>query len=60
MIMQTVCQIAGHTINRNRVWHDALDFRSKCTRCGKPLIRTDKGWRQWQLSDEDERRQPHP
>ena len=46
MLLNFVCKIAGHRVNRRRVWHDSVDFRTSCERCNTPLIRDEKkGWR---------------
>jgi hypothetical protein len=44
MFRQLLCLFIGHRINRNRVWHDGLDFRTRCQRCKVPMLREDKGW----------------
>lgn len=53
MFKSVVCKVAGHRVNRRRVWHDKFDFRTSCDRCGAPLIRDDAdGWREFD-SDRD-------
>jgi len=57
MFRHQFCLVAGHAINRKRVWHDGLDFRTKCSRCGQPLVRSEHGWRAFiESEDEDPRR----
>ena len=62
MFDSMICRISDHRVNRRRVWHDGVHFRTKCTRCDTPLIRdTRDGWRRF---DEERdlafERQPHP
>lgn len=48
MLKSMVCKAAGHRVNRRRVWHDKVDFRTSCDRCGVPMIRDDHhGWREF-------------
>ena len=42
-----LCTLVGHRRSRN-VWHDNVDFRSRCVRCEEPLIRGDNGWRRFE------------
>lgn len=44
MIANLVCGLSGHKINRRKVWHDTVNFRTDCDRCGIPMIRTFAGW----------------
>ncbi|MXO90666.1 hypothetical protein [Pontixanthobacter aquaemixtae] len=61
MIKSLFCMVTGHRVNRNRVWHDGRNFRTKCTQCREPMIRELGEWRRFDLeSDADETRQPHP
>lgn len=47
------CLVLGHKRNRRRVWHDHLDLRAPCGRCGTPLIRSaDRGWRPFLPADD--------
>jgi hypothetical protein len=51
-VIKLVCSVSGHKVSRSRVWHDQLNFRSKCKRCGSEMIRTVDGWRVYDpLSD---------
>ncbi len=61
MLDRLVCLFSRHAINRHRVWHDGLEFRTKCARCRTPLLRTQDGWRGFDEEDDaDDRRLPHP
>jgi hypothetical protein len=39
------CRLTGHLRDGHRVWHDQLDFRSHCRRCGVAMVRDMQGWR---------------
>jgi hypothetical protein len=40
------CRLRGHRRLRTKVWHDGIDYRAPCVRCGTPLIRDmDGAWR---------------
>jgi hypothetical protein len=56
MIANLVCGLSGHKINRRKVWHDEVHFRTDCDRCGRPLIRALAGW---ELFDEETHADPH-
>ncbi|KWV95696.1 hypothetical protein ASS64_00115 [Erythrobacter sp. AP23] len=62
MLSSVICKVGSHNVNRRRVWHDGINFRTKCTRCSAPLIRDhQKGWRP--LDEERDlraERLPHP
>jgi len=46
MLGSVICKMSGHRVNRRRVWHDGVDFRTTCDRCSTPLIRDEQhGWR---------------
>jgi len=46
ILLKPLCAVLGHRRSRRRVWHDDVDLRALCVRCGTPLIRSiDKGWR---------------
>ncbi len=61
MLNGMVCRLRGHAINRNRVWHDNLNFRTTCQTCGAALLRTGEGWRLFDSKkDPDPERRPHP
>lgn len=41
-----ICRMAGHRRLRTKVWHDGVDYRAPCARCGTPLVRDVSGkWR---------------
>jgi len=41
-----LCRLFGHYRLRTKIWHDGLDYRAPCRRCGLPLIRDMHGdWR---------------
>ncbi|WP_150126802.1 hypothetical protein [Sphingomonas panacis] len=51
--MKPLCAVIGHRRSHRRVWHDHVDLRTLCVRCGTPLIRSaDKGWRPFVPSDD--------
>jgi len=55
------CKLVPHQVDRHRVWHDGLNFRAKCTRCGCLLLRDDDGWREFDSDTDLQRpRDPHP
>jgi hypothetical protein len=59
--MGLICSIASHRVNRHRVWHDNLNFRTNCERCGTPLLRDQSGWREFDMAiDANASRMPHP
>ncbi|MCP5383591.1 MAG: hypothetical protein H6920_08115 [Sphingomonadaceae bacterium] len=61
MVRSLICKFAGHSIDRQRVWHDGRNFRCKCQSCGKPMLRDRNGWREFDLdADVDVTRAPHP
>ena len=45
MLKRLLCLFGRHSVNRRRVWHDHIDFRTKCESCGTPLLRDTRGWR---------------
>lgn len=47
MILSFACKIAGHKVDRRRVWNDYINFRTNCVRCGTPLLRGMHGWREF-------------
>jgi hypothetical protein len=56
-----MCSFLQHKVNRRRVWHDNLSFRTNCERCGVPLLRDGQGWREFEgESDADVSRSAHP
>lgn len=61
MLSELQCSLLGHKIERKKVWHDGLDHRTSCARCGSPMIKHNQVWRPFD-SDEDMdlRRKPHP
>ena len=61
MFARAICKLGGHRVNRRRVWHDGVDFRTSCDRCHAPLIRDERsGWREFGDDDALEERQAHP
>ena len=61
MLGGIVCKMRGHVVNRHRVWHDNINFRTTCQTCGAALIRTGDGWRAFDSKkDHDLQRLPHP
>ncbi len=34
-----ICTLTGHRRVKKRVWNDGHDWRTNCTRCGKPMVR---------------------
>jgi hypothetical protein len=61
VLKRLYCLIASHRVNRRRVWNDRFNFRTNCERCNAPLLRDDRGWREFD-SDRDAHlmRDPHP
>ena len=55
-----ICKFLGHKIDRNRVWNDRRDYRTRCRRCASDLLRDVDGWRDFLPEDEREDRLPHP
>ena len=47
MLKALLCKYLGHRVDRHRVWHDDIDFRTGCARCGQPLVRGKTGWREF-------------
>lgn len=39
------CRLLGHRVNRDRVWHDGISFRTKCSNCNLAMIRGRNAWR---------------
>ena len=61
MLKGLICSVASHKVNRHRVWHDSVNFRTNCERCGRPLLRDGKGWREFDTAlDADTSRSAHP
>ena len=61
MLSAVWCRLGGHRVNRRRVWHDKVDFRTSCDRCDAPLIRDEQaGWREFNEQDLLEEREAHP
>ena len=48
MFNSALCSILGHKIDRSRVWHDGINFRTRCHRCKTPMIRELDGWSQFE------------
>ena len=61
MLNSLMCSLAGHSIDRKRVWHDGHSFRAKCQSCGTAMIRDRNGWREFDFeADASENRLRHP
>lgn len=61
MLKSMLCRIKGHNVNRHRVWHDGMNYRTHCETCKKPLIRERAGWRLFDpVQDDSSNRLPHP
>lgn len=61
MIKSLLCLAKGHTVNRNRVWHDGQNFRTRCASCNTQMLRDRNGWRKFDEStDSGKGRLPHP
>ncbi|HEY6815461.1 MAG TPA: hypothetical protein VI168_07980 [Croceibacterium sp.] len=57
MLGSILCRLKGHLANRRKAWHDGIDFRSSCTRCGEAMVRDLGGWRCFTEADERRDRQ---
>ena len=56
-----VCHWFKHRIDRERVWHDTVDYRTTCQLCRRPLLREVSGWRLFDSAiDGNIARKPHP
>jgi len=42
MLKRISCLLGHHSVNRRRVWHNGIDFRTQCEECGDSLVRTDE------------------
>lgn len=61
MLKAFACRIAGHQVDRHRVWHDGINYRTNCTRCATALLRAQEGWREFDPElDSSAIRLPHP
>ena len=61
MLGELLCNLFDHKVERRKVWHDGLDHRTSCGRCGAPLIKRNQLWRRFDTDeDTDMRRKPHP
>ena len=61
MFKRLFCRLLRHHVNRRRVWNDQINFRTNCTRCGAPLLRDQRGWREFESErDASMKRDPHP
>ena len=51
--MGLLCALFGHRRRADKAWHDTLDWRSTCSRCGTPLLRDHKidRWRPFTATD---------
>jgi hypothetical protein len=53
-VQNLLCKLRGHKRDSSRVWHDGLDFRSRCKRCSIPMLRDLHGWRSYDSADDNE------
>lgn len=61
MFSDLLCKVQGHQVNRRRVWHDSLNYRTSCHRCGTAMLRERRGWYVYDADIHDRpERQPHP
>ena len=60
MFTKLLCTTRGHLINRHRVWHDSVDYRTTCDRCGQAMVRDASGWKEFNSNDHAAERLPHP
>ena len=61
MLKSVKCRLVGHHVNRNRVWHDGMSYRTKCESCRTPMLRTLSGWRPFdEATDGSDNRGAHP
>jgi hypothetical protein len=61
MLRSALCAVAGHSIDRHRVWHDGSSFRTRCQTCSQPMIRDRNGWRKFDFEmDANGNRGTHP
>lgn len=61
MLKLMICRVLSHRVNRRRVWHDQLNFRTSCARCGMSLLRDESGWREFDSTrDASVMRNAHP
>jgi hypothetical protein len=56
VLRRNLCQWFGHRVNRRKVWHDGVDFRSRCLRCDQEMLRDTARWRLFEPSDESPHR----
>lgn len=61
MLNKLICSVASHHVDRHRVWHDGIDYRTRCRRCRAEMLRAEAGWREFDHEqDRHPERQPHP
>ena len=60
-MLNLLCLVSDHKVDRRHVWYDSLNYRGHCKRCGKPLIKEMSIWKEF---DSDRHanasRKPHP
>ena len=57
VLSQWLCRVFGHRRDAKRAWHDLVDYRSRCKRCGVEMLRDRHGWRTFDPeADADPRR----
>jgi hypothetical protein len=56
--MGLICTVLGHRRQHNKVWHDNLNFRAPCRRCGIPMVKDGltERWRRFVDDDYDQQR----
>ncbi len=61
MIKRLKCLTNSHSVNRRRVWHDGHNYRTRCSACATPLIRSFGEWRKFDVQrDAEDSRKMHP
>jgi hypothetical protein len=48
-VSSVLCRLFGHRRLRTKVWHDGVDYRAPCARCGAAMIRDMHG--EWRVFD---------
>lgn len=59
-MLHFLCILTLHRPNRDRIWDDGLNRRTRCRSCGKPMLRDHMGWRIFKTSDHNDLRASHP
>jgi hypothetical protein len=50
--MGFICAFRGHLRDTRRTWHDRIEWRSSCVRCGVPMIK-DRAMNRWREFDRE-------